>query len=86
MVWRPLSVSSSIIEGAWTMQDRHGLSWWDALIVSAAQASDCRYLLTEDLQGNQLLENVEVINPFTTDPDTFNRPHCRQARPAAYSH
>ncbi len=43
------------MESAWTLQDHHDLSWWDALIVSAAQTAGYRYLLTEDLQDSQLL-------------------------------
>jgi predicted nucleic acid-binding protein len=42
----------------------------DALIVSAAQVADCRYLLTEDLQDAQIFGNLQVINPFHTAPET----------------
>jgi predicted nucleic acid-binding protein len=44
------------------------LSWWDALIVSAAQFSECRYVLTEDLQENESYGELVVINPFHTEP------------------
>lgn len=71
LAWRPIPVDTRVVEGAWRIQDRHKLSWWDALIVSAAQASDCRYLLTEDLQENRNIGNVEVINPFHTPPESF---------------
>jgi predicted nucleic acid-binding protein len=71
MSWQPLSSSASVLERAWAIQDRYGLSWWDALIVSAAQTAECQYLLTEDLQENQLLEQVKVVNPFQVDPDTL---------------
>ncbi len=50
LAWRPIPVDTRVVEGAWRIQGRYKLSWWDALIVSAAQASDCRYLLTENLQ------------------------------------
>ena len=71
MSWQPLSASAAVMERAWTIQDRYGLSWWDALIVSAAQTADCRYLLTEDLQEQQDLGNVQVINPFHSSPEMF---------------
>ena len=45
------------------------ISWWDALIVAAAQASRCSILLTEDLQHDQLLGGVRVVDPFAS-PDT----------------
>jgi len=71
LAWRPIPVDTRVVEGAWRIQDRHKLSWWDALIVSAAQASDCRYLLTEDLQENRNIGTVKVINPFHTPPESF---------------
>jgi predicted nucleic acid-binding protein len=62
--WRPVSIDARVLEGAWRVQDRHRLSWWDSLIASAAQAAGCRYLLTEDLQDDQVLGTVRVVNPF----------------------
>ena len=69
MSWQPLAASAPILERAWTIQDRYGLSWWDALIVSAAHTAECRYLLTEDLQDKQDLGHVQVINPFHFLPE-----------------
>jgi predicted nucleic acid-binding protein len=62
--WRPIPVDADVIKGAWIIQDRFKLSWWDALIVSAAQIGDCRLLLTEDFHENQLIGKVRIINPF----------------------
>ena len=71
--WQPIPVDARVLEGAWDLQDRYQLSWWDALIVSAAQAADCNYLLTEDLKEDQKLENVRVINPFHISPETLKK-------------
>jgi predicted nucleic acid-binding protein len=71
LAWRPIPMDSLIIEGAWRIQDHFKISFWDALIVSAAQMSKCRYLLTEDLQENRSLGNVQVINPFHTPVDSL---------------
>jgi predicted nucleic acid-binding protein len=71
MSWQPVSSSDSVLERAWAIQDKYGLSWWDALIVSAAQIAECKYLLTEDLQENQHLGAIKVLNPFQADPDTL---------------
>jgi predicted nucleic acid-binding protein len=49
--------------------DRYQLSWWDALIVAAAKAGRCRYLLTEDLHAGQDFGGLLVVNPFVTGPD-----------------
>ena len=69
--WQPLPVDSRVVEGAWNIQDRFRLSWWDALIVASAQVMDCSYLLTEDLQENQKIGDVQVINPFHTPPGSL---------------
>ena len=71
--WQPIHLDAHILEGAWRMQDHYELSWWDALIVSAAQASKCNYLLTEDLKENQKLESVRIINPFRISPETLRK-------------
>lgn len=44
---------------------RHwGISYWDALIVVAAQAGGCTRLLTEDLADGTTYGSVRVENPF----------------------
>ena len=71
--WQPVPVDARVIEGAWHLQDRYHLSWWDALIVSASQVADCRYLLTEDLQEGQKFGHVRVINPFHISPEALKK-------------
>jgi predicted nucleic acid-binding protein len=68
--WRPVALDESVLERAWTVEQRLGLSLWDSLIVAAAQASGCGHLLTEDLQDGQQLDGVQVLNPFRHQPDT----------------
>lgn len=62
--WDPIVSSPPLRERAWRLQDRFGLSWWDALIVSAAHEAGCGTLLTEDLQDGQDLQGVQVLDPF----------------------
>jgi predicted nucleic acid-binding protein len=64
-------VDAALLEQGWRIQDRYRLSFWDALIVAAARAASCRYLLTEDLQADQDLDGVVVVNPFLRDPGTL---------------
>ena len=40
------------------------ISFWDALIVSAAAYGGCKVLFTEDLNPGQVIEGVRVENPF----------------------
>lgn len=63
--WNPIPVGTDVIKGAWFIQDRYNLSWWDALIVSAAQIGGCAYLLTEDLNDGQAIGSLQVLNPFS---------------------
>ena len=71
LTWRPIPVDARILDAAWHIQDRYRLSFWDALIISAAQIADCRYLLTEDLQEKQTFDKLEVVNPFHTIPESL---------------
>jgi predicted nucleic acid-binding protein len=72
LAWQPATVDAAILERGWKLQDRYQLSFWDALIVAAAQSLRCRYLLTEDLQTGQDLDGVIVISPFRTDPSSVS--------------
>ena len=69
LAWHPTGVSPALLERAWTLQDAHHLSWWDALIVASALATDCRTLLTEDLQDGQRFGDLEVVSPFRPEPE-----------------
>ncbi len=40
------------------------ISFWDALIVRAAQESGCTVLYSEDLQHGLKIDGLRVINPF----------------------
>lgn len=40
------------------------LSFWDALILTAARGAGCRILLTEDLNDGQVVDGVRIENPF----------------------
>jgi len=68
LAWDPIPVDGGVVEAAWDLQDRYSLSFWDALIVAAAQAAECGYLLTEDLSHGQILDGVRVISPFEASP------------------
>lgn len=74
LAWQPLALDGPVLEGAWAAQARFGLSWWDALIVAAAQVLECPYLLTEDLSHGQDLGGVRVLNPFRAEPSSLTLP------------
>ena len=70
-LWQPPHLDTYTVDGAWAMQDRFKLSYWDALIMSSAQQQGCRYLLSEDMQHLQQYDTVQVINPFLMTPAEF---------------
>lgn len=65
MAWDPLPTDKSLLQRGWDIQRRYRLSWWDSLIVGAAQAQGCSMLLSEDMQDGALFGDVAVRNPFT---------------------
>lgn len=41
-----------------------GLSYWDSLIIAAAQKAKCCILYSEDLNPGQTINGITIINPF----------------------
>ncbi len=46
------------------IQERHPLSFWDALILAAAAKAGAAILLSEDLDHGQVIEGVTIVNSF----------------------
>ena len=46
------------------IEERYGFSFWDALIVVAAQKLGATSLVSEDLQDGQRINSLEIINPL----------------------
>jgi predicted nucleic acid-binding protein len=53
-----------LIVNAITYHLQFKISYWDALIVAAAERSRCNALLTEDLKDGEMYKGVKVHNPF----------------------
>lgn len=70
LAWRPIGAEAHVLEGAWDVEDRFGLSFWDAMIVSAAKAAGCQRLLTEDLRDGQEIDGLQVASPFAHAPES----------------
>jgi predicted nucleic acid-binding protein len=69
--WRPVETSLGLIQQAWYWVDSAQLSYWDALILAAAQRSGAQYLLSEDFQSNRRYDDIQVLNPFDRSPAGF---------------
>jgi predicted nucleic acid-binding protein len=59
-----VSVSTSIIYSAIDLHSAASLSFWDALIIAAAQSAGCNEIWSEDLQDGRSFGTVTVRNPF----------------------
>jgi len=60
------NTGQSIIE-ALDIEERYRISFWDALIVQAAEGSGAKVLYSEDLAGGQTYRGVRVVNPLNAD-------------------
>jgi predicted nucleic acid-binding protein len=64
--WQLIQVDVALILAASQLEERHTLSFWDALIVEAARRAGANRLVTEDLQTGRKLAGVVIDNPFTS--------------------
>lgn len=54
----------ALFENSLVLQSETGYSFYDALILSAADKAGCEVLYTEDLQHGQEIRGIKVLNPF----------------------
>lgn len=47
------------------------VSFWDSLIIAAAEKAKCEYIFSEDLNPGQTCRGVLVVNPFETGDKLF---------------
>lgn len=66
--WKPVDASLGLVQQAWRWMDSAQLSYWDALIVAAAERSGARYLLSEDFQPDRRFGGLRVLDPFANAP------------------
>ncbi|MDF1554500.1 MAG: PIN domain-containing protein [Deferrisomatales bacterium] len=62
--WPVVAIDPEMICRASELEERCQLSFWDAMIVTAARTSRADMLLTEDLNPGQMIDGVRVHNPF----------------------
>ena len=61
--WEVVVNTSESVLNALGMESRYKISFWDALIVQAAQISQADVLYTEDLNDGRVFGSVRVVNP-----------------------
>ena len=63
--WEVVVNEGPILLHAIDIEEANKISFWDALIVSAAYSKNCTMLLTEDLNHGQNIEGISIHNPFS---------------------
>jgi predicted nucleic acid-binding protein len=63
-VWEIIQTDVDDIEDAIAASIRWQISFWDALIITAAQKSECSTVYSEDLNDGQKYGSVKIVNPF----------------------
>jgi len=62
--WEIVVNSPESVLQALEIEDRYKTSFWDALILHAAEISGAAVLYSEDFSANQKYGSVRVVNPF----------------------
>ncbi len=67
MAWDPIVNDGTSILEAMDVERRYKISFWDALIVVAAQQAEADVILSEDFNHGQQFGSVRVMNPFVAE-------------------
>lgn len=60
-----VTVSGALIRNGLELASVLSISFWDSVILCAAQSARCDCLWSEDLSHGQVVSNVEIRNPFS---------------------
>jgi predicted nucleic acid-binding protein len=66
-VWIESPITAATIARASEIGEVWQISFWDAMILAAAEESGAERLLTEDLNAGQKIAGVEIVSPFSDD-------------------
>jgi len=69
LTWSVVVIDGASVLAAIDLQGLEKISFWDALIVAAAQKAGTKVLLSEDLADGRVFADVTVRNPFIKNGD-----------------
>jgi predicted nucleic acid-binding protein len=67
LTWQVVVNSGESMLDALDLEARYRISFWDALVLHAANASGADVLYSEDLAHRQTYGSVRVVNPFRAE-------------------
>ncbi|HET7106779.1 MAG TPA: PIN domain-containing protein [Candidatus Acidoferrum sp.] len=62
--WEVVVIGKGAVLRGLDAKERYKISFWDAMIVQAAESAGCEVLYSEDLSHGQEYGGVLVVNPF----------------------
>ena len=68
--WQVVVNTAESTVRALDIEHRYKISFWDALIIQAAETAGATLLYSEDLSSGQNYTSVRVVNPFSITPTT----------------
>jgi predicted nucleic acid-binding protein len=60
-------IEPNLIAEAIDISILHKLSFWDSLIVAAADSVHCESLFSEDFSDGQIIRGLRIVNPFMVE-------------------
>jgi predicted nucleic acid-binding protein len=51
---------------AWRIQDEHGFSYWDCVLLASAALAGCGTFFSENMQRGRRVQGLIIVNPFET--------------------
>jgi predicted nucleic acid-binding protein len=64
LAWHVETLPPTSLLEASEISERYLLSFWDALIVTAARRAKVQKIVTEDLNHGQTIDGIQIVNPF----------------------
>ncbi len=61
-----MEIDVAMVRRAIATHSRYGTTYWDSLIIAAAERAGCTKILSEDMNHGQSYHGVLAFNPFST--------------------
>ena len=66
--WGTRAIDAEEVDKAWDARSSLGYSWYDCLLVAAADRLGCRFFLTEDMTDGARFGRLTLVSPFQRPP------------------
>lgn len=68
LTWQVVENTGSLLVAGIRLASTLQVSFWDALVIQAAESARCDRLWTEDLQHGRRIGDLVILNPFLPKP------------------